>query len=240
MNKDAPATPAGQPGVSIFREIVRSKTWKRVLFFGPLAGVAIGVLNLVTELNGWELKYWFGVLDIPLASLIEAAEDRLHFIADLKPEVFKLILVLAYTAYWTFIILLLTPIYRFVRVGGVQRMLRDRTCRRAFILGAGAGMFIGGANFMAILNEVDVLQRCFDFLDHPGVALAKNVAYRFGRMQLLPDSPSEVLIYELVAAVAYWVSIGLLLAVVFSVMRVLKMRNGATEPRVSAEALAAK
>lgn len=234
MSKDARSTSANQKSGSFFGEVVRRTRWKRVLLAVPLVGVAIGVLNLVAEENGWELKDWFGLFDIPMASVMDAAQHRLHFFADPKPEVFKRILLLAYIGYWMIIVLLLTPVYCFVHAGGIKRILRDQTCRRALIFGAGAGVFIGGGNFLAILNGVEIFERCFSYLDRPGLALIHDAVYRFGLIQLLPRSTPGEVVRELVAAIAYWLVICLVPATLFSVVRVLRMRNVETPAQVSA------
>lgn len=234
MSKDARPTSAKHKGGSFFGEIVHRKTWKYALLVSPLAGMAAGYLNLVAEENGWELKDWFGLFDVPLASLMDVAQHRFHFFADANPEVYKRILLLAYIGYWTLIVLLLTPVYCFVRAGGLKHMLRDRTCRRWLIFGAGAGIFIGGTNFLGILNKVEIFERCFNFLDRPGVTLINEAVYRFGLIQLLPGSTSGEVVREFVGAIAYWLIIGLVPATLFCVVRVLRMRKDETPAPVPA------
>lgn len=242
MSKDAPATPAKQAGVSLFREIVRSKTWRRALLVGALVGLAIGVLDLVAFANEWRLGDFLDALDTPVDLIFDFARNQSESLDDSVSSAWVFFSLFGCTAYWMIISLLLALVYCFARAGGFKRIRRDRTCRRALIFGVGAGIFIGGANFLAMLNEVEILERCFDFLDQPGVALAQAVIDRFGPAQIVPQSLSleGEGIFMFVAAMAYWMIIGFLPAMLFCVVRVLRMRNEATESRLSAEALPAK
>lgn len=235
MHKDAPATSASQSGVSLFRQIVRSKTWKRALLCGALVGLAVGVLDLVAFANEWRLGDWFDAFDTPVDWVLESARDHFHFLEDSTAEMLVRYSLVLCTVYWTIISLLLALVYCFVRGGGIQRIRRDRTCRRALIFGTGAGIFLGGSNFLAMLNEVETLERCFDFLDRPGIALAEAAVERFGPAQIIPQSLSGEGIVLFVATMAYWIIIGFLPVMLFCVVRVLKMKNDTTEVAASEE-----
>ncbi len=234
MHKDAPATSESQSGVSFFGQIVHSESWKRALMWGTVVGLAVGVLDLAAFANEWRLGNWFDALDTPVDWVLEFAMNRFDSLEDSSAEALVHYSLIGCTGYWTIISLFVAMIYCFARAGGIRRMLRDRICRRALILGTGAGIFLGGANFLAMLNEVDVLQRCFDFLDRPGIALAEAVLERSGLMPLFPQSAAEESVFFFVATMAYWVIIGLMPAMLFCVVRVLRMRNGATEIAMSA------
>lgn len=240
MHKDAPATSASQTGVSLFRQIVRGKSWKRALLFGALAGMVIGVFDLVAFANEWRIGNWFDAFDTPVDWVMDSARDHFDSLDDLSAGALVLYSLVACTVYWTLISLLIALVCCFAWAGGIRRILRDRTCRRALKFGIGAGIFLGGSNFLAMLNEVEVLTRWFDFLDRPGVALAQAVVDRFGPEQIIPQSLAGEGIYLFVATMAYWVIIGFLPAMLYCAVRVLRMRNDATGPQICVEGLAAK
>lgn len=231
MNKDAPAIPAGQTGGSLFREIVRSKTWKRAFLFGAVAGPVAGAVNFAATAIEWPLRWLFVCLNCPLISLIE--DPYYQFVSrtwSSRPWMHSgpwNYLLLAFICYWTTISLVLAPIYCFVRAGVFRRIRRDQVCRGALILGAGAGVLMGGLNFLAALDVDGPLANGFKALDGPGNALLDAAITAMNRpevFEILQNASAEF-ICGFVLAIVYWATIGLFFATVFSFVRVLNMRN---------------
>lgn len=235
MTKDVPSTAAGQTG-SLFREIVQSKTWKRAFFFGAVAGVVAGVLNFAATAFEWPLQWLFECLNTPLIYILENPYYQFnpHSWAHSGPWNYLLRQSVVFICYWTIIGLVLAPVYYFVRAGIIGRIRRDQVCRGALILCAGGGVLMGGLNFLAALDVDGALANCFEVLDRPGIAVVRPAMYRPEVFQILQNASTEF-ICGFILAIAYWTTIGLLLATVFSFVRVLRMRNDGMGITVSTE-----
>lgn len=217
VNKVAPATPTNQRCGKWYSGTARGTSW--TLFFGAMAGAAVGVLNLTAVAHQWKLEDDFDLLNLPVTSLMHAAQQRLDF-----PRWLAVIDCVAITLYWPLIGLFLSLIYSLVR---------ERTCRWRLFFGASGGILIGYLNLLAIANRWHALWAWFDFLDQPIQPLEEAIRDRIETLRLV-ESLRLYRTYSTAGRpdwrltfLGYWFVIGLLLTSLFSVVRILKKRKAA-------------
>lgn len=189
-NKDAPACQRDKTRVKCYIGTAQGMSW--TLFFGAMAGAAVGVLNLAAVANGWKLNKWIEVLNAPVIAL-----DLPDWLAWY--DRFDL---LAVVLYWTLIGLFLSLLFC---------LARDRRCRGVLLCGAGAGILIGYLNWLTLSRNWLALWSSFELLDRPVRPLEEAVRYRTFSATGLP--------YWRLTYVVYWLFIGLLLASLFCVVR---------------------
>ncbi len=183
-----------------------SRGWMHYLLFGAIAGMAVGILNLVAYANAWSLNEYFEFLDQPIDLLKDAINEKFEVIGWDDPGGTPASWVPIFV-YWMIVGLFLAPFFRFAR---------DRPSRYALFLGIGGGTLIGALDAMARIKEWEVLSDCFDILDRPVISLV----YEHG---VLYSASFYMLGFF------YWMIIGLILAVLFCLFRVFKTRKRTAE-----------
>jgi hypothetical protein len=208
--KEAPASATNQTRGRWYSGTARGTAW--ILFFGAMAGAAVGVLNLTAIAQQWNIENDFEILDLPITSSMDALQHRLDYPSWLSP-----IDMAARVLYWPLIGLSLTLLLR---------LIRDRSCRRSLLIGAGGGMLIGCVNLLAIVDPSCGLWPWFDFLDQPAQPLMDEVRERIDVLWLRHQTYlTEGLPYWRLTLLGYWLVIGLLLASLFCVVRMLVKRK---------------
>lgn len=225
MHKDGQTTQGHETSVALSSETARGTRWMHALVFGAIAGMAVGVLNLVAVVNEWTLKEFFEVVDLPVSSLMYRIDGYDFWLNSLVPDI----------CYWTLIGIIMALLFCVVK-----RIARDKIDNYALLIGACGGMLIGGLDFTAAVNGWTELERYFHALDRPGIALVEPAWDRLyiSPQYLLPTvSPTilrrrmiyrrKMMNYMFAAAVAYWSLMGLLIALLFCFLRVSRKRKGA-------------
>jgi hypothetical protein len=209
-NKEAPATPTIKPRGKWYSGTALGMPW--TLFFGAMAGAAVGVLNLRALANEWKLEAVFELLDAPAIAFMNYARDKLDWPA-LVPNVSGLEQ-LTVILYWTLIGLF---------IASFICLSRHRNYRRVMLFGAGGGLLVGCLNWLAIVNHWYKLWVSFTFLGRP-VRPAKEAISLWinGHFRVGDPVPYVALTY-----IVYWFVIGLLLASLFCVARMLVKRKAA-------------
>lgn len=223
MSKDAPITAASQVGTNVIGGISRARTSKTIVAFG-VAGLAVGVLNLAAVTHGWTLQSYFDVLDFPVISLLEPY-NGLYYRGWFTSCSGGPMTVLAY---WSAIGLLLGWIFCLARAGIIRDIACEKICRWVLLAGACGGALIGSLDFLAASNGWDYLGSLFESFNRPASTLVDILQVRFQSADSRPASASTVFMHRHVAGVVYWMIIGLLLASLFCIVRILAKRKGKT------------
>jgi hypothetical protein len=216
MNQDAPPTAVNQTGDGLNSKGVRYRAWRYHLFFGATAGVMVGVVDFAASLNGSQLDEGFALLDLPIRLLMGAVEDRVDFPPWIwaYPYCFGLLVDICY---WTAIGLF---------SASLLCLARDRKCRINLLFGACGGIVIGCLDFLVRALYWYGLYRHIDFFDRPARPLVK------AEYQIIREAyPGVVFPYWRLTYVVYWLAVGLLLALFFWAVRILRKRKAAREPR---------
>lgn len=216
MYKDVPANPEDQSGVSLFSQIVRGKAWKWNLFLGATGGIAMGILNLSAAVTESRLQGLFDTLSYPAIFLTYIANDRLGFMNGKSSGVCEFYLLIAVICYWVFIGLFLSS---------VPCLARDWTCRCALLIGAFGGLSTGYLNFMTTVGQWEGPRSYFYF----------DILGRSGSWTFRADKIQVEILFSLVAGIVYWTLIGLVVASLFCVIRIVKNKKLARRILVSEE-----
>jgi hypothetical protein len=157
---------------------------------------------------------FFEALNCPVIFLMSAANDWLGFLDGKSSDVFELYLLVAIICYWVLIGLFLASLLC---------LARDRTCRRALLVGAVGGVIAGCLSSTTTVNHWSGPRRYFSILG------------RSGPLPVDADQIRVEIFFWLLVAVFYWTLIGLFLASLFCVTRILIKRKTARGARVSGE-----
>jgi hypothetical protein len=237
MDKEVRATRADLTGAGLVTGTALGKSWRRALVFGALAGMAVGILNVLAVAYRWKLADYFDLLDFPFFSLRDdPSRDplnqfysgrRWYIDANFYWRVYEPGLLCGIICYWTFIGCLVGSLFCFVRAGVVMEMIREKAGRWMLFFGACGGMFIGCLNFLAASNGWEELERFFDGLERPITWLMDGLEIRFNLLDYLPADARALFVYSHIAVIVYWAVIGLLVAWLFGVARIVGKRIAA-------------
>jgi hypothetical protein len=184
-----------------------------ILSCGLIAGLAVATLNFSAAVHDWALQDYFDVLDAPFIWPAQAAHYRSQFqyarYADLNffDPMFTVL------CYWIFIGVSLAFIIHLIHFSGIRK-----SCFYALLLGPSLGFAAGIWNVSAVLNK-SKFHNLFLVADAPLRSLFNIHTGRIGP----PLFPRPL--FSLFAMVCYWAAIGLLLALLFCVVRVRVKRK---------------
>lgn len=226
MSKGGLPTGANQTGTGVPGGTARIRTYKTAVGIGGLAGLVVGVLNLEAIAHGWMLGEYFDVLDSPVISLVEPA-PVFNFRLWLSSPDFEHGVLGAILFYWAVIGLLLGWIFCLARAGVIRDIASEKICRWVLFAGVCVGALIGSLGFLAASNGWDYLGTLFESFNRPVNALVDILEARFQVLGSLLARPSTEFVCRHVAAIVYWMIIGLFLASLFCVVRILGKRMSA-------------
>ena len=233
MNKDASATRADQARGGVASRIVRHPYFL-ILLIGLIGGVLVGILNFLAMGYGWKIQGdYFDVVDAPIRSLLPRFYFRAGWTSYMpigNPYGLRMALVLI--SYWALIGSWVAWLSCVVHAGVVRDMARDKTCRYILFFALSVGAFVGSLSFLAASNGWEGLDNCFDSLNRPVYSVMDAISYQFS---IEMTSMRKGFICWHAAAVIYWAIIGLFVAFIFCVVRILKKRKAERRSRASAE-----
>ena len=187
--------------------------------------MAVGVLNLVAVANEWNLEDTFDWLDLPITLAI-AGDHQFGFPPTPWNYGYTPSLLVIIIAYWIFLGVLVAMLICGIRGGAVGEVVHDKIWRRTLLLGSGAGMLAGGLNCLAAINEWWQVERYSYVFDRPLILLL-GIADQ--KLQLLPRSDAFRDLNWLLAIIAYWTTIGMLLAPLVCAIQILRKKRRAAE-----------
>lgn len=229
MDEDPRITPADKTWVVLIRDLLCRRKKAGALFFGAMAGMGVGFLNLSVAGHDQALEELFDVLDCPVIWLMDILKQRFGPFGD-NADIFYLLV--AIICYWTLIGLFLAWIFcvirRHVFTDVVKGIALDGICRRALFYGTIIGMLIGCLNFAAVINNWKI-GKSFEALTRPAMALIQTVWDQIIFRNNLQLESGTGMLYLLAAAIisVYWAAIGFFFASVFCFIRIVRKRKGA-------------
>lgn len=211
-----------ETGGKWYRGTARGTSW--TLFFGATAGATVGVLHLTALANGWKIEVVFDLLDAPVTAFVDRVRDKLDRPAW-APNISGLDL-LAVIFYWTLIGLF---------VALVICLACHRNFRRVILFGIGGGFLVGCLNWLALVNRGYRLCVSFAFLDRPVEPARGPYGLWWIKGQFVLTPIRDLIPYVALAYVVYWLAVGLLLAFIFCVIRILAKKMTARRTHVAEE-----
>lgn len=223
MSKDAAAIPADEPHSGIITIAARRKFCVLTLLLGAFGGMLVGILNLLAANYQWDLQdNFFDIVDAPISSLMPAPNGMFSVF------VFGFVII----CYWEVITLFLAWLICLVRTRVIRDIIRDKICRYILFFGICCGIFAGSLSFLAASNGWDVLSLFFDSLNEPVNSVMDALQNQYSILDSLPEGPGTEFVFRNTVDVVYWTIIGLLLALLPCVVRILKRRKAAREKQV--------
>lgn len=126
MNTDAPAASGNRPDPSvgsgrarsgITSGTTRARKYGSAAFFGLIAGLAVGGLNLWTAANGGVFEVFFDIFDSPVLLFMRTVRERFDFLAEVRPRLYYVYSFIAVICFWAVIGMLLAKLFCLRRAG---------------------------------------------------------------------------------------------------------------------------
>lgn len=115
VNRDVCSASPDQSGGGVTSRANRARNSGSAAFFGLVAGLAVGGLNIVAVANGGVFEFFFDIFDSPVILLTRAARSRFDFLAAIDPRLYDIYSFIAVFCYWAVIGMLLAKRFYVLR-----------------------------------------------------------------------------------------------------------------------------